>query len=225
MARKSKIDAHLLVEGKNDFHVISALCAKYDVPESFDIRWPKNKMSDGGGRDQLLKLFRFQLEASDKKAIGIVLDADDDLMARWQQVLAVIEKVNSDYVLPSQPEPNGLIIPAPYDYKPRLGIWLMPDNQNRGELEDFVRYLVPDSDQLHPYADEVLNQIETAKLNHYKHKRSKAFIHTWLAWQKEPGLPMGAAITAKALSADSPMALQFVNWLNRLFNPARTIAS
>jgi hypothetical protein len=47
---------------------------------------------------------------------------------------------------------------------------------------------------------------------------SKAFIHTWLAWQKDPGLPMGRAITAKALSADSAIAVSFVNWLNRLFN-------
>lgn len=30
---------------------------------------------------------------------------------------------------------------------------------------------------------------------------------------------MGTAITAKALSADSPIALTFINWLNRLFNP------
>jgi hypothetical protein len=148
-----------------------------------------------------------------------VLDADQNLMRRWQQVLTVIEKVSSGYVLPSQPDPVGVIIPAPDDYKPRLGIWLMPDNQNLGELEDFVAYLIADGDQLRPYALDVLSKIEAAKLNKYKHKRSKAFIHTWLAWQKEPGLPMGAAITAKALSADSPIALIFINWLNRLFNP------
>ena len=41
MARKSKIDAHLLVEGKNDLHVISALCGKHKVPQTFDIRPPK----------------------------------------------------------------------------------------------------------------------------------------------------------------------------------------
>ena len=63
MARKSKIDAHLLVEGKNDLHVISALCGKHKVPQTFDIQSPKKNGSDAGGLDQLLKYFRFQLQA------------------------------------------------------------------------------------------------------------------------------------------------------------------
>lgn len=42
---------------------------------------------------------------------------------------------------------------------------------------------------------------------------------TWLAWQENPRMPMGGkAITAKALSANSPIAQSFVDWLNRLFN-------
>ena len=32
----------LLVEGKNDFHVISALCQKYDIPETFQILEPED---------------------------------------------------------------------------------------------------------------------------------------------------------------------------------------
>lgn len=219
MARKSKMDAHLLVEGKNDLHVISALCKKHRVGQTFDIQPPKRNDLDRGGIDQLLKRFHFQLRASDKRAIGIVLDADDNLLGHWQKVLDSIKKVRPHYVLPSQPDPTGTIIAAPHNYEPHLGIWLMPDNQNLGTLEDFVAYLIPPEGQLRPYADEVLNKIETANLNLYRHKRSKAFIHTWLAWQKEPGQPMGTAITAKALSADSPIALSFINWLNRLFNP------
>ena len=123
---------------QNDLHVISALCKKHKVPQTFDIQPPKKNGLDGGGVEQLLKLFRFQLQASDKRAIGIVLDADQDLMRRWRQVLTVIKKVSSDYVLPSQPYPLGVIIAAPHDYNCRLGIWLMPDNQNVATLEDFV---------------------------------------------------------------------------------------
>jgi hypothetical protein len=48
---------------------------------------------------------------------------------------------------------------------------------------------------------------------------AKALIHTWLAWQKEPGQPMGQAITAKALQSDTAIAAKFVDWLNQLFNP------
>ena len=31
---------------------------------------------------------------------------------------------------------------------PRFGVWLMPDNQSRGILEDFLHFLVPAGSQL-----------------------------------------------------------------------------
>jgi hypothetical protein len=46
----------------------------------------------------------------------------------------------------------------------------------------------------------------------------KARIHTWLAWQENPGLPFGTAITARYFGADSQEALKFVNWFNLLFS-------
>jgi hypothetical protein len=220
MPRESKVDAHLLVEGENDLHVISALCQKHNVPETFDILHPKRSSLQADGVDQLLENFRLQLlgSAGDTKALGVVLDADDLPDQRWQQVTSVIKRVNFGYVISAHPEPNGVIISAPYDYRPRVGIWLMPNNVTFGELADFVSFLIPSNDKLSPYANNTLDEIERINLNLYKKKRSKAFIHTWLAWQSEPGLPMGRAITAKALSADSSIALTFVDWLNRLFN-------
>ncbi len=51
-------------------------------------------------------------------------------------------------------------------------------------------------------------------------RHSKAKIHTYLAWQEEPGKPMGQAITAKVLHAESETAKVFVEWIKRLFVPA-----
>ncbi len=45
----------------------------------------------------------------------------------------------------------------------------------------------------------------------------KAQFHTWLAWQQEPGKPMGQAITKKFLDSNSPSALQFISWVTRVF--------
>ncbi len=47
---------------------------------------------------------------------------------------------------------------------------------------------------------------------------SKAHIHTWLAWQKEPGKPLGQAITARYLDADAPHAQQLMDWIRKLFD-------
>ncbi|HST61263.1 MAG TPA: DUF3226 domain-containing protein, partial [Longimicrobium sp.] len=46
--------------------------------------------------------------------------------------------------------------------------------------------------------------------------RSKALIHTWLAWQEQPGSPMGQAIGKRDLDAQAPQAQRFVAWLQRL---------
>ena len=45
----------------------------------------------------------------------------------------------------------------------------------------------------------------------------KATLHTWLAWQKEPGLPYGTAIKAKYFGNNSPVAMDFVSWFKILF--------
>lgn len=207
-------NAHLLVEGKNDLHVIKALCVYYRVPEAFDILEPIGS----SGVESLLDQFRLKLREPDKRAVGIIIDADTDLAHRWQLIRRIIQQHSAEYQIPSQLTATGVVVPPPHEYLPRVGVWIMPDNQASGELEDFVSYLIPPNDQLRPYANDILGQIETVNLHRYRHKHSKAFIHTWLAWQENPGQPMGTAITAKALSADSLIAATFIDWLNRLFN-------
>lgn len=94
----------------------------------------------------------------------------------------------------------------------------MPDNLLPGMLEDFVRFLVPDGDVLLSKAESVLAEIEQSQIHRYSLvHHPKALIHTWLAWQKIPGRPMGQSITARVLLHDTPVALSFVRWLQRLF--------
>ena len=42
-------------------------------------------------------------------------------------------------------------------------------------------------------------------------------MHTWLAWQEEPGIPLGLAVTKRYLDVDHVLARQFLQWLQRLF--------
>ncbi len=94
----------------------------------------------------------------------------------------------------------------------------MPDNTLPGMLENFVAHLIPDEDPLVEKAEGCLREIEHDGLHRYKATHhSKAFIHTWLAWQETPGMPMGQAITIRALKHNQPLAKAFVSWLNRLF--------
>lgn len=53
-------------------------------------------------------------------------------------------------------------------------------------------------------------------------RRSKAIVHTFLAWQAEPGKPYGQGIRAGYLATAHPLAAAFVAWLEAVFGPAPT---
>lgn len=209
MSRKSDKNAHLLVEGKNDQHVIWALCDIYQVPKTFDVLVP-----GAGGIDEVLADFPIRLKEAGLQSLGIVVDADEDIQARWSSVRDRLLK--SGYSLPAQPPEDGLI--TVLQDRPRVGVWVMPDNRVPGMLENFVAHLIPNNDSLEPIVGETLQSIEDNGLNRYRpaHK-PKALIHTWLAWQEVPGMPMGQAITTQVLNHNQALARQFVDWLTRLF--------
>lgn len=203
----------LLVEGKNDRHVIWALCEQYQLPETFSVEVPEEDSTKG--IDALLDGLPARLDEPKLETLGIVVDADRDLTARWQAVRDRL--ITSGYQNMPKVPPNDGWVDAPLD-RPRVGVWLMPDNQLPGMLEDFVARLMPPEDTLRPKAEAILQEIELAGLNRYTSvHRPKALIHTWLAWQETPGMPMGQAITARVLRYDCAIALTFVEWLQHLF--------
>lgn len=209
MSRRSDKNAHLLVEGKNDQHVVWALCEAYQLPETFDVLVPGD-----GGVEAVLQDIPARIDESGLQTLGIMLDADEDIQARWAGVRGRLAEVG--YILPPQPVEDGCITSLPD--RPQVGIWVMPNNQLPGMLEDFVGFLIPQDDRLKPLAEKTLQSIEKKKLNLYRPTyRSKALIHTWLAWQEMPGMPMGQAITAQVLLHNQPLANRFVDWLRNLF--------
>ena len=46
----------------------------------------------------------------------------------------------------------------------------------------------------------------------------KAQLHTWLAWQEQPGTPLGLAITNRYLDANAPHAQKLMDWIRQLFD-------
>jgi hypothetical protein len=203
----------LLVEGKNDRHVIWALCEQYQLAETFSVEVPMAE--EGQGIEILLADLPFKLREENLRTLGIVVDADRDVSSRWEAVQNRL-RYSGYQDIPKSPPAEGWVY-APPDL-PRVGVWLMPDNQLPGMLEDFVARLMPSDDALRPKAEAILQEIEDACLNCYTLvHRPKALIHTWLAWQETPGMPMGQAITARVLSYDCAIALTFVEWLQHLF--------
>lgn len=200
-------DKVLLVEGPDDCHVVLSLGAAHQVPETFGLY-------ECGGDEQLLKrLNALVVQPDPPSVIGFVLDADAGVDNRWASILAKLR--DHDYKFPARPEANGTIIEG-NDRLPKLGIWLMPNNQIHGMLEDFcIEMIEPVGRAAAKAAVETASTqgVTTFIANHL----SKAIVHTFLAWQDSPGRPLGQAITAQALRPNTATARAFSDWLKLLF--------
>jgi len=201
-SKKKLMPRQLLVEGNSDKQVIEALCKRHQMSDLFSYIFPSR---DGSGIEYLLKTLPDRLKQENLDTLGIVVDADLDFTARWQSLVYQLKEFGYDEIPKVLPE-TGLI--HIQEAKPKIGVWIMPNNKLPGMLEDFVRYLIPADDKLQQKVIALLDEIETEELNPYSlTHRPKALIHSWLALQSKPGIPMGQAITAKALSEDSAIAI------------------
>jgi hypothetical protein len=180
------------------------------VPKLDEIK-PQNSV------EQLLENFPVRLKESDIEALGVVIDADTDFAAQWQALRDRLIKAGYENV-PADPERTGTILAPPGGtLLPRVGIWIMPDNQVTGILEDFLRFLVPAESQLFRHVESSVKAIPDEERRFSQLAEPKAIIHTWLAWQEEPGKPLGTAITARFLDPKVAEVDVLVSWLNRLF--------
>ncbi len=201
----------LLVEGRDDEHVFYHLLKHYQIPEQFKI---KNKE----GIENLLGTLSTELKRSDLERLGIVVDANTDIEARWTALCNILLK-SGNVDMTTAPDSDGTIVVLEQpDRSLTVGVWVMPNNQFPGMLEDFIQFLVPAGDPLWARAADCLERIPEQDQRFPKEHQGKAHIHTWLAWQEEPGTPLGLAITKRYLDADAPPAQQLMGWIRRLFD-------
>jgi hypothetical protein len=182
---------------------------------SVTVSSPPFKIQEEGGYENLHKRLSPRLKpGTDVERLGIVVDADVDVSMRWRSIKDVLDRAG--YVgLPDRPDPTGTIVG--HDVLPRLGVWIMPNNELPGMLEDYLAFLVPPGDLMLDRARECLDRIPPEERRFTEVHRSKALIHTYLAWQQDPGKPLGQAVTARYFQTDGSQVSAFLAWLTRLF--------
>ena len=133
--------------------------------------------------------------------------------SRWQ---AVADKLRSAGIQqpPATPARNGTIIDVVG--KPRVGVWLMPDNASCGELENFFADMIPPGDPVWPLSKAYIGGIPEKHRKFAQGKILRAKVHAWLAARKKPR-PMGLAIKARDLDVNVANSREFLAWLRRLF--------
>lgn len=233
----------LYVEGWDDVQVVGHLLLQHGIQclirkkgsQDNDVAPNAPEIKEMGGREALLEAIQTAVEEvegreEDARSVGFVLDADDDPPACWSAVRSRLQKVrlsplqgaNLDPIqeieldVPEEMPPGGYVTHVE-ECDVRIGVWLMPGNQQAGALEEFLANLVPESDLLLDLAESSTRQARTKGATFPDAKCSKAVLHTWLAWQEDPGLPYGSAIRAQFFRHDRSAAQSFVTWYRRLF--------
>jgi hypothetical protein len=125
----------LLVEGKEDLLVLAELMEACGIP------WPKGKepifIDQRDGVDKVLErgVIEARLKSSGLQALGILIDGDDNPRRQWRRVR---ERLVETYPEIGEDLPLDGLVHAPTDHRPRVGVWIMPDNAREGMLESML---------------------------------------------------------------------------------------
>lgn len=156
MPRPSMNSLHrLLVEGQDDLFAIAHLIkVRFTQGQStIDFQGPSKNapfIQKHDGVENLLAAGTIDGAARTYRRLGIVLDADQPPLSRWDSVRARLAL--SNVALPASPATGGIIV-AGHRVDWKVGVWLMPDNANHGALEEFLLPLVPPGDKLWPVVE------------------------------------------------------------------------
>ncbi|MCY4377051.1 MAG: hypothetical protein OXC31_25115 [Spirochaetaceae bacterium] len=191
------------MEGQDDKHVIKQICGKSPPMPDFCI-------VEKGGVEQVIASIEAESMVPGRRALGIMVDANNQPSQRWQAVSDRLRKAS--ICAPKSPDKSGTII----DNRPRIGVWMMPDNASCGELENLIEEMIPCTDAVWPLSKDYIDGIPLAKRNFEPGKTLRAQVHAWLAAREEPR-KMGAAIGAGDLDVGVPLAAGLADWLRTLF--------
>lgn len=227
----------LYVEGDNDRCIILSLGHKRNLkPNKSErkLKFGENLVevkSEKSNDEQVYNFLRLALtNPSNYGALGIVIDADDfdnkrysDRVSNFKEILKSIG--DEIYDTENSLTQNGIIFSpkGEKDRYPKVGIWVMPDNNTTGAIEKFLW----DAGVQDIYKDtyekvlEVIKEIECEnekKIRHYiDNHHFKALVHTLLSWVEEPGNPMGTSIDKCVWKTAEQNQEKFFNWLNELY--------
>lgn len=200
----------LVVEGADDlnvtFHLLKA--------SGYDWNTSEVHIEDAKGKPKMLPQVSPTVKSYRRSAF--VLDADIDVSATWRSLSGKL--ADAEISLPPGPQDGGTILSNHHHMGGKIGVWVMPDNQGHGTLENFLETLVPASDRLWPFA---CKSTRDAKEHDSKYRDSDertCCLHAWLSWQRVPGCPFGTAVTARFFDTDVEATHRFVAWFHSVFS-------
>ena len=201
----------VFVEGKTDEFLIGILLKELGISQP--------TLTGCGSKKEAVREFEHLVKGTDDFA-GIIVDADISAVNSWDSIRNRLLKSDLRFEghgdsddIPTSLQKEGLIL----NTKPRIGVWIMPNNEGEGEVEDFVINLIPSDDKIWRLANDYIEKVSSVD-NTIK-KKSKAKLYSWLA-ACDPNRQLGAALDVKRLNRDSENWKNFESWAKRLFGQA-----
>jgi hypothetical protein len=214
----------LIVEG-NDAIALAVLCQKAGLrpPLGYEqpLKFKEEFVKIGEGAAGAIRQLQLSLTEPELTHIGLVVDANTiGFENRWQQIRRVLAAQYESETLAGADAQDGSKVISE-NLMPTVGIWIMPDNKGTGYLEHFIETMVPPENELLKHATGVLNELISKPFNKLTEaKYQKSLLHTWLAWQRDPGKPFGQAIQSGYLSVEAVSVPPFLDWFSRTFQLA-----
>lgn len=212
----------LLVEGEADKGFFDEICKKLSLDTAVLVAPPKDLGGTHNSKEgvkNLLKTLLAQLEDGQISHIAVVVDADyGQHGGGYQRTIDSLSEIvgRSGFVLENNSSPKSGLCFKNSDGLADFGLWIMPNNQQEGMLEDWIKSCINESEQaLFQQAIDAVQDISTPKFP--AHLSSKAEVATWLAWQKQPGHGLYAAITDQLLDNEHPLFTELKQWLHKVF--------
>lgn len=214
----------LVVEGPSDQAFFEQLCKTLGLHTTVKVAPPKTLQAGAYNTKQgvfnyLKTTLLHQLKDGQLSRLGVAVDADSPPNGGFPatQALATRTLAQFDYTLKAT-QTAGLVYEH-HDGLADVGVWVMPDNQTPGILEDWAQQcLHPQERPLFAHARSAVQTLpEPPKFRPLQ--RSKAEVATWLAWQTQPGHGLDRAFAEGLFNTDSHGYQQLAAWLNQIFRP------
>ncbi|MCX5679792.1 MAG: hypothetical protein NTZ95_03955 [Candidatus Omnitrophica bacterium] len=201
----------LVVEGKNDRNVLLSLCKYLHIEELLHVFFLEGKI-DLPGLNAILNLSDFHTKV---KSFGVIRDADDDPSRAFQSVVTFFAKLN----LP-QPKRGGEFAS---NAKIKTGIFILPDNNGKGELETIVaKALEIEHSARMECVDSCLKCMQSKGVD--ISKADKARVHTYIGASEKPELTIGEAAEACMWTWDGSIFNNLKKFLSTLSSPVLPVS-
>jgi len=169
------------------------------------LRISERRIDQYRGKAQLPTYLRGLRDSTDFETIrvvGVIRDGDDSPGGAWQSVRDLLQRL--DLPCPTGPGTIGTGRCGVDGITRSIGVFIMPDNNSPGALEDLCLRAVADSASL-TCVDEFLACV-AARTNVTCRQQDvpKARLNAWLASRADPTLRLGQAVAARQLPPDSP---------------------